>query len=258
MKGVILAGGMGTRLAPLTNVTNKHLLPIYDKPMIYYPIECLVKSGIDEVLVVTGGNNAGDFLCLLRDGKQFGLKSLQYAYQEGAGGIAQALGLAEDFADDEPIVLILGDNIVERTIDYAVEEYKTEGKGAKILLTPVDNPQAYGIAELENGELKRIVEKPIKPASNLAVVGIYMYDRHVFDLVRTLKPSSRGELEITDLNNAYLERGELSYSMLRGWWTDAGESIDFLLASSNRVAECGANLPYSREEREQQQRRKLA
>jgi len=241
MKGVVLAGGTGSRLAPLTTVTNKHLLPIYDKPMIYYPLECMVSSGIDEALVVTGGNNAGEFLVLLRDGKHLGLKSLQYAYQEGAGGIGQALSLAEDFADNGPILLMLGDNIVQYAIGDAVEAFKKQGNGARILLSPVENPEAYGIAEVDNGRISHIVEKPKNPKSNLAVIGIYLYDNKVFDIVKTLKPSQRGELEITDVNNAYLERGELTYSVLEGWWADAGESIDFYLASCNRVADSGAN-----------------
>lgn len=243
MKGVILAGGTGTRLAPLTTVINKHLLPVYNKPMIWYPLECLARSGIEEVLLVTGGNNAGDFIRLLRDGKQFGLKSLQYAYQDGAGGIAQALGLAEEFADGDPIALVLGDNILERTIEDVIQDYHEQPSGAKILLSPVENPQAYGVAEIENGQLIRIVEKPTDPKSNLAVIGIYLYDASVFEIVKTLKPSDRGELEITDVNNAYLSQGTLTYAVLDGWWADAGEDIDFYLASCNRVAKSGANLP---------------
>jgi len=241
MKGVILAGGTGTRLAPLTTVLNKHLLPVYNKPMVFYSLECMVRSGVDEVLLVIGDSNTGDFVRLLRDGRSFGLKSLQYAYQDGAGGIAQALGLARGFADHEPIVLILGDNIVQYTIDYAVEAFRAQERGARVLLTPVDNPEAYGIAELENDRLVRIVEKPKNPRSNYAVIGIYLYDHRVFEIVDRLKPSARGELEITDVNNAYLELGELEYSFLKGWWADAGESIDFYLASCNRIAQHGAN-----------------
>ncbi len=241
MKGVILAGGTGTRLAPLTTVINKHLLPVYNKPMVFYSLECMVKSGVDEVLLVIGESNTGDFVRLLRDGKSFGLKSLQYAYQDGAGGIAQALGLARGFADYEPIVLMLGDNIVQYTIEYAVEAFRAQERGARVLLSPVANPEAYGIAELENDRLVRIVEKPKNPRSNQAVIGIYLYDHRVFEIVDKLKPSARGELEITDVNNAYLEQGELEYSFLHGWWADAGESFDYYLESCNRIAQHGAN-----------------
>jgi len=241
VKGVVLVGGTGTRLAPLTTVTNKHLLPIHDKPMVFYPLECLVKSGIDDILIVTGGNNAGDFLRLLRDGQSLGIKSLRYAYQEGSGGIADALSLAERFAEDDRFCLILGDNIVERAIGYAVEEYRQQRCGARVLLTPVENPEAFGIAELRNGKIARIVEKPRDPMGNQAVVGIYFYDQRVFEIARTQRPSKRGELEITDVNNAYLERGELQYTLLQGWWADAGDNIDSYLATSSRVGRCGAN-----------------
>jgi glucose-1-phosphate thymidylyltransferase len=241
MKGVILAGGTGSRLFPVTKVTNKHLLPVYDKPMIFYPIECMVKAGIDEVLLVTGGNNAGDFIRLLGNGREFGLKELAYTYQEGAGGIAQALGLAEHFADNGPICLILGDNIVEHSIRPAAERFRHQGKGAKILLSQVENPKAYGVAEMEGERVKRIVEKPKEPKSNWAVIGIYFYDRHVFEIVRTLKPSARGELEITDVNNAYIDRGEMTADKIEGFWADAGENIDFYLKACNTVAQNGAN-----------------
>lgn len=241
MKGVVLAGGTGARMAPLTNVTNKHLLPVYDKPMIFYPLECLSRSGVDEVMLVTGDDNTGDFIRLLKDGKDFGLKSLQYAYQEGAGGIAQALGLARDFAAQGPIILVLGDNIVEYTIEHALEAFRKQERGARVLLTQVDNPEAYGVAEIENDRITRIVEKPKNPKSRHAVIGIYMYDYNVFEIAETLNPSKRGELEITDVNNAYLKNGELEHSFLEGWWADAGESIDFYLASCNRVARGGAN-----------------
>ncbi|HWB52751.1 MAG TPA: sugar phosphate nucleotidyltransferase [Tepidisphaeraceae bacterium] len=241
MKGVILAGGTGSRLLPLTKVTNKHLLPIYDKPMIHYPIECMVKAGIDEVLLVTGGNNAGDFIRLLGNGREFGLKSLNYTYQEGAGGIAQALGLAEHFAEGEPIMLILGDNILEYTIADACKKFRKQKGGAKILLSKVENPKAYGVAEMTGGRVVRIVEKPTKPKSNWAVIGIYFYDNEVFDIVKTLKPSARNELEITDVNNEYIERGSMTADKVRGWWGDAGENIDFYLKVSNLVAKTGAN-----------------
>jgi glucose-1-phosphate thymidylyltransferase len=241
MKGVILAGGTGSRLFPLTKVTNKHLLPVYDKPMIYYPLECMAKAGIEEVLLVTGGNNSGDFIRLLGNGRDFGLKDLNYTYQDGAGGIAQALGLAEHFAGDDSICLILGDNILEYAIRQATQRFKEQGHGAKILLAEVENPRAYGVAEMNGDRVVRIVEKPKEPKSNLAVIGIYFYDKKVFDIVRTLKPSARQELEITDVNNAYIERGEMTYDKVQGMWADAGENIDFYLKACNTVSKCGAN-----------------
>jgi glucose-1-phosphate thymidylyltransferase len=242
MKGVILAGGTGSRLYPLTKVTNKHLLPVYDKPMIYYPLECMAKAGIEEVLLVTGGNNSGDFIRLLGNGREFGLKNLNYTYQDGAGGIAQALGLAEHFAGGDSICLILGDNIVEYTIRDSVRRFRHQGQGAKILLAQVENPKAYGVAELAaDGSVQRIVEKPQNPKSNWAVIGIYFYDAKVFEIVKTLKPSARNELEITDVNNAYIERGEMTADKVVGWWGDAGENIDFYLKACNMVAQTGAN-----------------
>jgi len=244
MKGIILAGGLGTRLYPLTKITNKHLLPVYDRPMIYYPIQTLINAGIRDILIVTGGNNAGDFLRLLGNGKDFGLKHLNYTYQEKEGGIAEAVGLAEHFAEGERVLIMLGDNIIERNIKDAVEEFKTQRSGAKILLKEVDNPKEYGIAQIQNGRIKKIEEKPRRPKSNYAVIGIYMYDNRVFDIVRTLKPSARGELEITDVNNAYLKMGELSYSTLKGYWLDAGESINALLKANKIVAQKGANKKY--------------
>jgi glucose-1-phosphate thymidylyltransferase len=241
MKGVILAGGTGSRLFPLTKVTNKHLLPVYDKPMIYYPLECMAKAGIEEVLLVTGGNNSGDFIRLLGNGRDFGLKDLNYTYQDGAGGIAQALGLAEHFAGGESICLILGDNILEHTIGDAARKFEQQKQGAKILLAQVENPRAYGVAEMEGDRVARIVEKPKEPKSNWAVIGIYFYDKHVFDIVRKLKPSARNELEITDVNNAYIEEGHMTYDKVHGFWADAGENIDFYLKACNTVAKCGAN-----------------
>ncbi|HOE27578.1 MAG TPA: sugar phosphate nucleotidyltransferase [bacterium] len=241
MKGVILAGGLGTRLHPLTKITNKHLLPIYDKPMIYYPIQTLVNAGVEDILVVTGGNNAGDFLRLLGNGAEFGLKRLQYAYQEKEGGIAQALSLAEHFAEGEKLVVMLGDNIIEGNIVETVEEFSRQEKGAKILLKEVDSPQEYGVAEIRDGKIVAIVEKPAKPVSNYAVIGIYLYDAAVFDIVRTLEPSGRGELEITDVNNAYIAAGTMTYGILDGWWADAGASIDRLLKVNALVYESGAN-----------------
>ena len=241
MKGVILGGGTGSRLFPITKVTNKHLLPVYNKPMIYYPIECMVAAGIDEVLLVTGGNNSGDFIRLLGNGREFGLKSLNYTYQDGAGGIAQALGLAEHFAEGEPILLILGDNIVENSIRSHCDRFRHQGRGAKILLSQVENPKAYGVAEINGDKVLRIVEKPKEPKSNWAVIGIYFYDNKVFDIVKQLKPSARGELEITDVNNAYIERGEMTADKITGHWVDAGENIDFYLQACNAIAQHGAN-----------------
>ncbi|RMF57880.1 MAG: spore coat protein [Calditrichaeota bacterium] len=222
MKGVILAGGLGTRLHPLTKITNKHLLPIYDRPMIYYPLQTLVSAGITDILLVTGGNNAGDFLRLLGNGKEFGLRHLNYTYQEGEGGIAEALGLAEYFVDGDLVVVILGDNIVEKGIKSAVENFRKQGSGAKILLKEVEDPWRFGVAELEGDRVVRIVEKPKHPKSNLVVTGIYMFDPAVFDIIKTLKPSDRGELEITDVNNRYIEQDRMTYEVLDGWWTDAG------------------------------------
>ncbi|MGF1635067.1 MAG: sugar phosphate nucleotidyltransferase [Phycisphaerae bacterium] len=246
MKGVILAGGTGSRLFPLTKVTNKHLLPVYDKPMIYYPLECMAKAGVEEVMLVTGGNNAGDFIRLLGNGQEFGLKHLTYTYQDGAGGIAQALGLCEKYCDGEPIMLILGDNIVENCLTKQAENFRrqliaTGGKGAKILLSEVENPKAYGVATMQGDKVVEIVEKPANPVSNLAVIGIYFYDGHVFDIVKTLKPSARGELEITDVNNAYIKEGLMTADHVEGWWADAGENIDFYVRSTQTVMKSGAN-----------------
>lgn len=236
MKGVILAGGLGTRLFPLTKITNKHLLPVYDRPMIYYPIQTLVDAGIEDIMIVTGGSNAGDFLRLLGNGREFGLKHLQYAYQEREGGIAEAIGLAEHFAEGEPVVVMLGDNILEQGIGDAVKEFRRQEAGARIILKEVENPRAYGVAELVGNRIVNIEEKPTEPKSSLAVIGIYMYDNRVFDIVRTLEPSDRGELEVTDVNNAYICDGSMHYSILEGWWADAGESVDMLLDANNLVA----------------------
>jgi len=240
MKGIVLAGGLGTRMSPLTKITNKHLLPIYDKPMIYYPIRTLVNAGIDEILIVTGGNNAGDFLRLIGNGKEFGLKHINYTYQEGEGGIAAALGLAEFFADNDRIAIVLGDNIIEKNIKSAVDAFKKQEKGAKIMLKEVSDPKRFGVPAFENERIVRIDEKPKKPASNYAVIGIYMYDNSVFDVIRTLKPSDRGELEITDVNNHYIKEGTMTWDVIDGWWTDAG-TFDSLRYASNMVAETGAN-----------------
>ncbi len=240
MKGVVLAGGLGTRLRPLTAVTNKHLLPVYDQPMIYYPIQTLVNAGITDIMIVTGGNSAGDFLKLLGNGKAFGLKHLNYTYQEGEGGIADALSLVEHFAADEPVCVVLGDNIIEGNIRSAVRAYRHQGGGAKIMLKKVPDPQRFGVPELDGRRVIRIEEKPAQPKSEYAVIGIYMYDAGVYEIIKTLKPSGRGELEITDVNNAYIVRGEMTWEELDGWWTDAG-TFESLLRASQMVAETGAN-----------------
>jgi glucose-1-phosphate thymidylyltransferase len=240
MKGVVLAGGLGTRLDPLTRITNKHLLPIYNKPMIYYPIETLVNAGITDILIVTGGRNAGDFLRLLGNGKEFGLKHINYTYQEGEGGIAEALGLAEHFAEGQKMCVILGDNIIESNIIDAVQDFQEQPRGAKILLQAVPNAERFGVAEIKGERIIGIEEKPSRPKSNYAVTGIYMYDRTVFDKIKTLSPSGRGELEITDVNNLYIHEGTMTFAMLQGWWTDAG-TIESLLRATNLVAETGAN-----------------
>jgi glucose-1-phosphate thymidylyltransferase len=240
MKGVVLAGGLGTRLYPLTKITNKHLLPVYNRSMITYPIECLVKAGIKNILVVTGGNNPGDFLRLLGNGKQYGADQINYVYQEGEGGIADALSLAEPHAAGGRICVVLGDNIIEKNIAHAVKDYMNQEKGAKILLKEVPDPQRFGVPVFENGAVCRIEEKPKNPASRYAVTGIYMYDSQVFDFIKTLSPSQRGELEITDVNNIYIQQGTMTWSVLEGWWTDAG-TFESLLRASNLVAEGGAN-----------------
>ncbi len=247
MKGIVLAGGLGSRLKPLTKVTNKHLLPVYDEPMIYYPIKTLVNAGIDDIMIVTGGNSAGDFLKLLGNGKDFGLKHLNYTYQEGEGGIADALSLVEHFADDESICVVLGDNIIEGNIRAAKEDYEKQGAGAKILLKKVHDAQRFGVPELDGERVLQIEEKPENPKSDYAVIGIYFYDSRVFDIIRTLEPSERNELEITDVNNDYINRGVMTWNELEGWWTDAG-TFESLLHATNLVAETGANnLALSRE-----------
>lgn len=232
VKGVILAGGLGSRLYPLTKVTNKHLLPVYDKPMIYYPIESLVHSGIRDILLVTGGNSSGDFLKLLGNGRQFGLEHFNYAYQEGEGGIADALKLAEHFADGEPIVVILGDNIIEDDLTPYIQNFRKQKLGARVLLKEVSDPERFGVAEVKGNKILRIVEKPKNPKSRYAVVGVYMFDGKVFDIIRKLKPSARGELEITDVNNAYLKKKHLCFDVLKGYWTDAGTFESLFRANS--------------------------
>jgi glucose-1-phosphate thymidylyltransferase len=240
MKGVVLAGGTGSRLHPLTRVTNKHLLPVYDKPMVYYPIQTLVNAGIEEILLVTGGKGAGDFLRLLGNGRDFGLKHLNYTYQEGEGGIAEALGLAEHFADGEPVCVILGDNIIETNVCGAVDNFRNQKSGAKILLKEVSDAERFGVAEIKGNYVVKIEEKPKLPKSNYAVVGIYLYDHSVFEKIKRLKPSGRGELEITDVNNFYVEEEKLTWEILDGWWTDAG-TFESLLLANNLVAKSGAN-----------------
>jgi glucose-1-phosphate thymidylyltransferase len=236
MKGVVLAGGTGSRLYPLTRVTNKHLLPVYDKPMIHYPLQTLVDAGINEILIVTGGNNAGDFLRLLRNGKDFGLQQLSFAYQEGEGGIADALRLAEFFVDGEEVCVILGDNLIEGSVREAKERFDEQERGAMILLKEVPDPERFGVPVFQNGRIVRIDEKPKTPASPYAVIGIYFYDGTVFDRIRGLKPSNRKEYEITDVNNSYLTENQLTYEILEGWWTDAG-TFDSLWRASNLVRE---------------------
>jgi len=222
IKGVILCGGLGKRLEPLTRITNKHLLPIYNKPMVYYPIQTLVEAGIKDIMIVTGGNNAGDFLRLIGNGQEFGLRHINYTYQRGEGGIAEALSLTEHFVDRRKVVVILGDNLIGGSIRKYVEKFKLQDSGARILLKEVNDPERFGVAEIKNGKILSIEEKPKTPKSNYVVTGIYMYDEKVFDIVKTLKPSGRGEMEITDVNNAYLKAGQLYYDVLNGWWTDCG------------------------------------
>jgi glucose-1-phosphate thymidylyltransferase len=245
VKGVVLAGGEGTRLHPLTRITNKHLLPIYDRPMVAYAIEALVKAGITELMVVTGGTHAGEFLRLLGNGHEYGIDRLSYAYQDRPGGIAEALGLAERFADGDRIVVMLADNVIGRSIRPAVENFEKQQRGARILLAQIDDPahlRHLGVPELDgDGRIRRIVEKPVDPPSQLAVTGIYLYDADVFRMIPTLEPSGRGELEITDVNNRYIEDGVMEYEVVEGFWGDAGESIDAYYAVNDHVRKHGAN-----------------
>jgi glucose-1-phosphate thymidylyltransferase len=244
MKGVVLAGGSGTRLHPLTRITNKHLLPIYDRPMVTYAVEALVQAGVGELMIVTGGTHAGEFLRLLGNGHEWGIDRLSYAYQERAGGIAEALGLAERFVDGEPVVVMLADNVVERSIRPAVENFANQERGARILLSPedkIEHLRHLGVPELSDGGVVRIVEKPEKPPSGFAVTGIYFYDSDVFEVIPTLTPSGRGELEITDVNNWYVSQGTMEYDVLAGFWGDAGESIDAYYTVNDFVRKHGAN-----------------
>lgn len=240
MKGVVLAGGLGTRLSPLTKVTNKHLLPVWDQPMIYYPIQTLANAGITEICLVTGGNYAGEFLRLLRNGHEFGLKQIHYEYQEGEGGIADALRLARHFVGGEDVVVVLGDNIIEGNIRAAADAFRQQGGGARLLFCEVSTPERFGVPQFDGQQLVRIIEKPSDPPSRYAVIGIYMYDNQVFDIIETLEPSGRGELEITDVNNRYLDQGQLEYDVIDGWWTDAG-TFESLYRASMLVRDGGAN-----------------
>ena len=242
MKGVVLAGGLGTRLHPLTKVTNKHLLPVYTKPMIYYPIEALVGAGIEEIMIVTGGNSAGDFLKLLANGKEFGLHDIRYTYQEGEGGIAEALGLCRNFADEDRIAVVLGDNIFEQSIKPHVEAYTAQESGARILLKEVEDPERFGVPRLEGDRIVEIIEKPADPPSSYAVTGVYFYDHQVWQVIGGLERSDRGELEITDVNNFYINQGSMEFSVLEGWWTDAG-TFESLRRATELVAKTGANNP---------------
>jgi len=235
MKGVVLAGGLGTRLRPLTRVTNKHLLPVYDKPMIFYPIQTLVDAGITDIMLVTGGNNAGEFLRLIGNGEEFGLRHMNYAYQKTEGGIADALSLAKHFVGNDKVAVMLGDNFIQGSIRQAVVEFEAQPSGAKIFLKEVPHPEEFGVAVLDGDKVVNIIEKPKQPPTNLAVIGIYLYDNDVFTICETLKPSDRGELEITDVNNEYIRRGAMTYEIIKGWWADCG-SFEALLRSNLLVA----------------------
>jgi len=235
MKGVVLAGGLGTRLRPLTRVTNKHLLPVYDKPMIFYPIQTLVDAGITDIMLVTGGNNAGEFLRLIGNGEEFGLRHMNYAYQKTEGGIADALSLAKHFVGNDKVAVMLGDNFVQGSIRQAVQQFEAQPSGAKIFLKEVPHPEEFGVAVLDGNKVVNIIEKPKQPPTNLAVIGIYLYDSDVFEICETLAPSDRGELEITDVNNEYIRRGSMTYEVIKGWWADCG-SFEALLRSNLLVA----------------------
>lgn len=243
MRGVILAGGSGSRLHPLTRVTNKHLLPVYDKPMIYFAVEALVAAGIDRIIVVTGGNHAGEFLPLLGNGEQFGLRHIDYTYQERPTGVAGAVQLAEHFAAGEPVCVMLGDNIFEHAISGAVARFLQQGGGARVLLSRVDQPQHYGVPHFQAERIVRIEEKPTRPSSPYAVTGCYLYDPDAFRFIAELRPSGRGELEITEVSNRYIEQGRLQHEVVPGYWADCGESVNSYLRACNLVAQYGANKP---------------
>jgi glucose-1-phosphate thymidylyltransferase len=245
MKGVLLAGGTGSRLHPLTRITNKHLLPIFDRPMISYGVEALVKAGIGEIMVVTGGTHAGEFLRLLSNGDDHGVDRLFYAYQDRPGGIAEALGLTERFVGDDPVLVMLADNIFGQTIRPTIEAFAKQESGARIVLSQIDEPshlRHLGVPELQDGRVTRIIEKPQIPPSSYCVTGVYCYDPSVFSVISTLVPSSRGELEITDVNNHYIDAGLMSYDVLEGFWGDAGESIEAYYGVNDFVRHNGANL----------------
>ena len=243
MKGVIIAGGTGSRLRPLTKVINKNLLAIYDKPLLYYPILTLRDAGVTNILIISGRGHAGQYLDLLGSGKELGVK-LSFDVQEEPGGIAQALGIAEDFADDEKIVAILGDNIFEENFKNSVDDFEKQGKGAKVVLKKVPDPERFGVAEIFNDKIDKIIEKPKKPKSNWAVTGLYMYDRQVWDIIKNLKPSDRGELEITDVNNFYVNQGTMTFTITDGFWIDAG-TFDSLLKANILIAKkLKGNLDY--------------
>jgi len=235
MKGLILCGGLGTRLSPLTRITNKHLLPVYGKPMVYYPLTTLVDAGIKDIMLVTGGNNAGDFLRLLGNGSEFGLKDISYTYQQKEGGIAEATGLAEHFMGEDKFTVILGDNILDGSIKKAVKSFEEQKEGAKVFLKEVKEPSQYGVATIEGEKITGIEEKPKSAKSNLAVIGVYMYDQNVFEIIKHLNPSGRGELEITDVNNEYIKRGKMTYELFKGWWGDAGASVDALFKANEHI-----------------------
>ncbi len=241
MKGVILAGGNGTRLHPLTFATNKHLLPVFDQPMIFYPIQTLLKAGIKDIMIIASGDKAGHFIGVLKNGKEYGIRHLEYGFQEGAGGISQALAIAEDFADGEPIVAILGDNTTDADITSAVKKFKD---GATIFVKKVPDPERFGVPVFskDGKTMIQIEEKPKNPKSDFAVVGVYIYDVHCFDYIRSLKPSARGELEITDLNNIYLEKGKLNWEELKGFWNDAGTFESLLKSNLYWAKKKGAKL----------------
>jgi glucose-1-phosphate thymidylyltransferase len=242
LKGIILAGGLGSRLRPLTKVTNKHLLPVYDQPMIYYPLQTLCKAGIEEIMIVTGGNSAGDFLRLLGNGREFGLKHINYTYQEGEGGIADALRLCEHFADNDRICVVLGDNIVQDDITPYARKFEEQSSGARLLLKEVPDPERFGVPEIVGTKIVNIEEKPSMPKSRFAVTGVYFYDQRVFEFISTLKPSARGELEITDVNNAYIAANDLYFDVLDGWWTDAGQFESLHLAANLIAADRARDL----------------
>ena len=244
MKGVVLAGGKGTRLHPLTRITNKHLLPIYDRPMVTYAIEALVGAGVGELMLVTGGTHAGEFFRLFGDGHEYGVERLFYSYQEREGGIAEALGLAARFVGDDRVAVMLADNVFERSIAAAFTSFEQQERGARILLAEVGDPahlRHLGVAELDGDRVLRIVEKPEEPPSSYAVTGVYLYDSSVFEIIGTLEPSGRGELEITDVNNWYVEQGSMAYDVVEGFWGDAGESIDAYYEVNDFVRRSGAN-----------------